>query len=324
MATWYIHEKDNLLNWGLKNHDPDDYFSSSLQFNMTNHVIVIVGWKDDPSIENGGYWICKNSWGTIWGFNGFFNIEYDSLRIDTSCITWVDYNPDIFLNWVPVADAGGIYYGDVGQEIMFDASGSFDHKGDIISYDWDFGDGTYGSGMTENYAYENQGVYLVTLVISDNEGNLGNDTTWAFIGRTNDPPDTPTIDGPLEGKKGIKYDYNFSAIDPDGDDIYYWIHWGDTWAEMWIGPYSSGEIATVNHTWNDKGAFDMSVKAKDNYDFKSDWATFEVTMPKNKPFSYDFYILNWLFERFPNAFPILKNLLGIILEENYEIFSYRR
>jgi len=316
MATWYIHEKDNLIDWGFKNHDPDDYFSSPLQFGMTNHLVVIVGWKDDPSIENGGYWICKNEWGTIWGFNGFFNIEYGSLRIDSTDIIWVDYNPDVVVNWMPTADAGGIYYGDVGYEIMFDASESFDHEGEIVSYLWDFGDGYNDYGITVVHTYESDGAYPIKLTVRDNDGNTVNDTTWAFIGRLNDPPSTPTVDGPPEGKKGIKYDYNFSSIDSDGDDIYYYIHWGDCYIEEWIGPFSSGEVVTVNHTWNDKATFAISVKAKDKYDFYSDWANLEVIMPKNKPFNYN--NINWLFERFPNAFPILKNLLKITLEGNYE------
>jgi len=63
-------------------------------------VVCIVGWKDDDSIQNGGYWICKNSWGTDWGYDGFANIEYGSMNIDKSrfpfdgFILWVDYNPD--------------------------------------------------------------------------------------------------------------------------------------------------------------------------------------------------------------------------------------
>jgi C1A family cysteine protease len=27
------------------------------------HWVVIVGWQDDPNVKNGGYWICRNSWG---------------------------------------------------------------------------------------------------------------------------------------------------------------------------------------------------------------------------------------------------------------------
>jgi hypothetical protein len=324
MVTYFAHGVDNLVDWLLKNHESNDFYTSSLQFDTINHHVVIVGWKDIPEISNGGYWIIKNSWGLEYGYDGFFNIGYGSLRIDSSQIVWVDYSPDAIVNWKPTANAGGIYYGDVGEEIIFDANGSFDHEGEIISFEWDYGDGQYGSGMTTNHIYESLGVYSVMLTVIDNEGNAVNDTTWAFIGRSNDPPNAPIIDGPSEGKKGVEYDLNISAIDPDGDDLYYYIHWGDMNVDRWIGPFKSGEIVTLNHTWNSKTTFSISAEAKDEYEFKSEWTTFEVIMPKNKPIDFNMNIIKWLFERFPNAFPIIKSLLKLTLEEkNISLFFWR-
>ena len=60
-----------------------------------NHAVLIVGWDDDMCGGNGA-WIVKNSWGTSWGDNGYFYIEYGSARIgtDTSIITeYTDYDP---------------------------------------------------------------------------------------------------------------------------------------------------------------------------------------------------------------------------------------
>ncbi|MBN1233554.1 MAG: T9SS type A sorting domain-containing protein [Candidatus Coatesbacteria bacterium] len=42
------------------------------------HVVAIIGYNDD---EEGGYWYCKNSWGTGWGEQGFFRIGYDEAEI---------------------------------------------------------------------------------------------------------------------------------------------------------------------------------------------------------------------------------------------------
>ena len=318
-VTQYPDGKDNFVFWGLTNHNPDDYMSSSEKYDIVNHCVVVVGWKDDPSIGNGGYWICKNSWGTVWGLKGFFNIEYGCLNIDSSLVMWVDYNPDVFVQWQPNADAGGIYYGNVGQEIIFDASGSFDHEGEIHSWEWDFGDGSSGYGEITNKEYNSEGVYYVTLNAIDNEGHIDNDTTWAFIGRSNDPPNTPTIKGPSKIKKNIEYNYTFSAIDPDGDDIYYTIFWGDYDPPLiWIGPFPSRKEISLSHTWIDKAAYYIHVKAKDRFDFESDWETHSVTMPKNKSNNFNLETLNWIFERFSNTFPILKNLLRLTSGWNYE------
>lgn len=41
------------------------------------HCVCIVGYSDP-----GGFWICKNSWGTAWGESGFFRIAYGECGID--------------------------------------------------------------------------------------------------------------------------------------------------------------------------------------------------------------------------------------------------
>jgi len=46
---------------------------------ISAHWITIIGWQDDHTIQSGGYWICKNSWGTDWGENGFCKIAYNSV-----------------------------------------------------------------------------------------------------------------------------------------------------------------------------------------------------------------------------------------------------
>jgi len=70
-------------------------------------------------------------------------------------------------------------------------------------------------------------------------------------------PQTPVIDGPTTGNAGTPYDFSFNTTDPDGDNLYYYVDWGDN-QRSWFGPYPSGEEATVSHTWSEQGTYHKS------------------------------------------------------------------
>lgn len=48
---------------------------------MGGHCVCVIGYDDDK-----GAWLCKNSWGTHWGENGFFWIAYGECGIDSQMI----------------------------------------------------------------------------------------------------------------------------------------------------------------------------------------------------------------------------------------------
>lgn len=53
------------------------------------------------------------------------------------------------------------------------AASSYDPDGSIVSYAWDYGDGTTGSGMTSAHTYQQAGTYTVTLTVTDDRGAPG-------------------------------------------------------------------------------------------------------------------------------------------------------
>ena len=58
-----------------------------------------------------------------------------------------------------------------GEVIHFNASGSYDPDGSIVSYFWDFGDGTNATGVSVvEHAYADAGDYNVTLTVTDDDG----------------------------------------------------------------------------------------------------------------------------------------------------------
>jgi len=56
----------------------------------------------------------------------------------------------------------------VNELITFNASSS---TGDIVSYDWNFGDGTFGTGGIITHAYSEEGTYIVSLTVIDEDAN---------------------------------------------------------------------------------------------------------------------------------------------------------
>ena len=121
-------------------------------------------------------------------------------------------------------------------------------------------------------------------------------------------PSAPLIDGKAKGKAGDEYEYTFVSTDSVGSDLYYYIDWGDGKVEDWIGPYASGSDVKVKHTWSEEDTYSLKAKAKNTDGVESDWGTLEVSMPVNKVFFLRF--LEFL-GHFPNAFPLLRYLLGL-------------
>lgn len=60
-----------------------------------------------------------------------------------------------------------------GQPVNFNASASLPAAGrTIVSYRWDFGDGTSGTGVQTSHVYTTPGDYTVTLVVEDDAGRV--------------------------------------------------------------------------------------------------------------------------------------------------------
>ena len=70
----------------------------------------------------------------------------------------------------------------VGEEVLFDASGSKDADGEIVEYRWDFGDGGKAEGATASHGWMQLGEFVVRLSVVDNEGGAGTVTRVVVVG----------------------------------------------------------------------------------------------------------------------------------------------
>ncbi len=219
---------------------------------------------------------------------------------------------DDFSEWITdfISDIGDEYYEYIGLNIIPSGfSWGSDHY-----YFWEFG---YNAIFCHEYKF-NQYYHSpqdtienlnITYLIKTSRLLLATLAELTQTWLVSSPPNPPSINGPINGKPEVEYDYSFSAIDPDNDRVYYFIDWGDGQTEEWLGPYNSGEIIIINHSWAEKGTYIVKAKARDTYDLESDWETLDVSIPRNR------FVTNSLFlqllEKLFNAFPILKNMLKL-------------
>ncbi|MBE3122905.1 MAG: right-handed parallel beta-helix repeat-containing protein [Thermoplasmata archaeon] len=206
------------------------------------------------------------------------------------------------------ANNNGPYYDFVNNPIQFKGFACCGTP--PYTWFWYFGDGSTSDEQNPIHTFTNMGKYAIYLSVTDDDGNTSNHTSWATIQVTNDPPNKPIIDGPIRGEIGTYYNYTFVSEDPDGNEVRFYIDWGDGQTEEWIGWFTSGEEVTFSHKWSQKGVYIIKAKTKDGYNAESDWGTLQVTMPT----SYHIPLIQFwmrLLEWSPNAFPILRYLLGV-------------
>ncbi len=234
-------------------------------------------------------------------------------------------NPDLTMGPVTTSDApttpstpNGPTHGTINREYSF-SSVSTDPNNDQIYYLFNWDDGTtsgwlgpYTSGVTifGSHAWSSIGQFNVTVKAKDTNGaTSGWSAPQTITIVLNDAPDIPTIKGPATGAPGKPYLFRMQTTDANGDNVYYFIDWGDNTTTEWIGPYNSGAEATTTHTWSQQGTYNIKVKAKDIVGDESDWGTMNIEMPTEYRFSIQTFFQH-IFEMFPHMFPILRHLMG--------------
>jgi len=91
----------------------------------------------------------------------------DDAGASSSTSQTVNVSAPVATNEPPVAD---FVFTCTDLDCSFDGSGSIDPDGSIVSYAWNFGDNSSGTGMTTNHVYVAEGNYTVTLTVTDDAG----------------------------------------------------------------------------------------------------------------------------------------------------------
>jgi len=160
----------------------------------------------------------------------------------------------------PIANPAGPYQGE--WSITFNGTASSDPQGDLpLTYAWTFGDGTTGTGATPSHSYAADGVYTVTLVVTDSKRNPSDPATTTVTIR-NFPP---TVDAGTDERVGLGelVTLNTTFTDPGTDAPWsYSVDWGDGSVDG--GSTTSQSIPTApSHTYAALGDYVVNVTVTD-------------------------------------------------------------
>ncbi|MFW8600176.1 Ig-like domain-containing protein [Desulfobacterota bacterium M19] len=102
--------------------------------------------------------------------------------------------------------------------VHFSAGTSYDAEGGITAYNWDFGDGTVGRGLSIAHDFTSPGTYTVTLRVTDEAGAVTSTTRDITVNGTNNRP--PVVHG---AELTVDQDHSITATlsgsDPEGQPL---------------------------------------------------------------------------------------------------------
>jgi hypothetical protein len=222
-----------------------------------------------------------------------------------------------------ILDAAAGVIGAPSEEVILQAAA---YNGEEpYTYEWDFdNDGVYddADGEIASWTWSIPGVRWISLKASDNNGEVDIFDTIVGIEFGASTPSKPSGETKIKANKPYTYETTINTQGGYWNHLYYKFDWGDEKETEWI------ESSKATHTWYETGTYKIKVKAmlthesskagpEDAEDFKeSDWSnplTITVTSGRSRQiFNHPLIqLLQKFFENYPNAFPILQQLLGM-------------
>lgn len=203
----------------------------------------------------------------IYADNGTFTVtvtvtDKDGASAADSAMVTVD-------NVVPVVDAGADQI--VNEGSMFAGSGSFVDPGtkDTHTATVNYGDGSGDQPLTLSpdgsfaltHVYSDNGIYTVTVVVTDNAGGVGSDTAGVIVTNV-----ILRVDAGLDQtiNEGSAYASSGSFVDPGVNDTHTaTVNYGDGSGEQALALRADGSFA-LDHVYADNGAYIVTVVVTDN------------------------------------------------------------
>jgi PKD repeat protein len=160
-----------------------------------------------------------------------------------------------------IAHPGGPYTGGEGAAVAFDGSGSSDPLGGTLQYEWDFGDGNTGTGVSPSHTYADNGLYEVKLTVTA-DGRTAVATTSASISNVA-PLVNVGADRTIDSGSSFQLEVKFS--DPGVLDApWSWlVDWGNGSQSVGSTSDASSPISVQSPTFTTPGKYTVLAQVTD-------------------------------------------------------------
>jgi PKD repeat protein len=146
----------------------------------------------------------------------------------------------------------------LSQLIFFTAEASRAATGrQIVSYDWNFGSGRTGSGVTISKGYDVAGTYTVTLTVTDDAGLQATTTQQVTVGAAGTGPQATLTVSPGSGTTATTFFFDASGTRGPTAIVEYRFTFGDATTDV------VGQSPTTTHRFSTPGSYTVSVTARD-------------------------------------------------------------
>ncbi len=204
-----------------------------------------------------------------------------NLRVEDNSGSLCNFATDrlkVFVNSSPIANIGKDRIASVNEPVSFSGADSMDIDGEIISYEWNMGDGTKNSGINVTHAFQKPGTYRVNLAVTDDsnaKNKTGTDTLKVIV---NDPPIARAGKDRI-ASVGETIIFNASkSMDRDGKLVELSWDFGDG-----IKQKTTAKTKTVKHSYSDPGEYIVRLTAKDNSGSSTDTSQDTALVVINHP-----------------------------------------
>jgi len=156
----------------------------------------------------------------------------------------------------PVVSASGTpTSGTAPLNVSFTGSGT-DIDGYIISYQWNFNDGSTSTQQNPSHIFTTQGTYIVTLTVTDDKSATATDIiTITVKEKPNQLPTVSPTANPVNGVQPLNVYFTGIASDPDG------------YISSYLWDFNDGQNSTLQnptHTFSNSGTYSVKFTAIDN------------------------------------------------------------